>query len=203
MALVLAYDELPEGSDIRREMREEGVRIMLPSGGIPESMKLLMYRDSAVKAALVSGGILIILGTLTMMSRQVRILRLSQLEWWLAIVAAVIVAIALFGLVWRHLASAGIEAVLIARRQATALEMNEQRLIIEQTGAIPISATITADELKGMRIERDFQDGYPLPVIEIKRRSGETIRIARGRSEFELCWIINSINAVLAKPVEP
>jgi hypothetical protein len=176
---------------------------MLPSGGIPESMKLLMYRDSAVKAALVSGGILIILGTLTMMSRQVRILRLSQLEWWLAIVAAVIVAIALFGLVWRHLASAGIEAVLIARRQATALEMNEQRLIIEQTGAIPISATITADELKGMRIERDFQDGYPLPVIEIKRRSGETIRIARGRSEFELCWIIKSINAVLAKPVEP
>jgi hypothetical protein len=195
VAVVLAYDDLPPGSDIRRESRDGGVTIIIPAGDVPDAIKRrLAYATLPVAAALTTASLAMLIAVLW---TRLRTLRLIGYEWPIAWGLAIVVTAALLALIWRVLTTARIDAMRIARRQTTILDINAHRILLEETG--PLRTASHSFELNSsvrIRIVPRLDDGALLPVIEVQHKSDPPLLLARGRENYELQWIVRTIHAL-------
>src|SRR5437764_287535 len=60
--LPLDYDELPPGSDLRREFRDGGVRLTVAAGELNREERLRLARGAVVRAAAQAGGVAVVRG---------------------------------------------------------------------------------------------------------------------------------------------
>jgi len=132
MAIVLAYDDLPPGSDIRREFCDGGVKLTIPSGSVPRDLRRRVFRSAVIPAAAITSAIavLCISGVWIFFVPE----RLEAELMPLALALTGVVTVAGFTLIWRVLALSMIGVLEQARRQTTVLYADRERLLVESDG---------------------------------------------------------------------
>jgi len=200
MAIVLAYDDLPPGSDIRREFCDGGVKLTIPSGSVPHDLRRRVFRSAVIPAAAITSAIavLCISGVWIFFVPE----RLEAELMPLALALTGVVTVAGFTLIWRVLALSMIGVLEQARRQTTVLYADRERLLVESDGQMgTTSRRLAPEQIREIRIGRQWFYDAAFPAIEIAA-GAESLLIAPGRDEREARWIIRSLQAVL-KRVEP
>lgn len=196
----LAYDELPEGSDVRREYDGAGgVTITAPAGELPPGIRRLLLWDAAVTGAgaglmmAIPLGILLAYGT-----RTGRILADPRLRPAALIVLGVFIA-GFFLFVWFCEYANKALSFTEARMDATVLHANGTRLLVESfRGETPRSLQLPVTEIQSLAVVREFLTGGPgdrrVPCMKFRLHDGSDIRVLGGRHEAELRWVAGAIS---------
>ena len=204
----LAYDDLPPGSDIRREYEGDGaarqVRILVPAGEPPPPAVRVAMFDSFASGARSSWALL--LGALLLFAIGLRNNRVSgvPLAWaWLffAIFCGALVLL----VAWVRYGLA-LDAIRAGRQQMTVLAATPQRLLIETMGPFGIASyDLARERVGGLTIARGvMRDDRNLPRrvlhVALALTDGRTILILPGRDERELQWIVAAVRQVMGMP---
>ena len=131
----LTYDELPSGSDVRREFggagSDGGVTITVPGGETPPAVQRAESRAAMVRAAVVSAVLAAMLAMAAFAAYQENLRRLdSSLKVGAALLAGTF-GVGLFLLAWRVERGARLDALAQARRQSTVLHADGGALRVE------------------------------------------------------------------------
>jgi hypothetical protein len=191
---VLAYDELPDGSDIQREYINGGVQIKIPGGDLPPAVRERLINQTKILAALVSLPILaaaLLLGCF--------LFDLRRLDSSLGIVACIlfgVIAWALVQLIWRLQFRAWSECIERFRRQSTVIFADSNRLLIESAGPLGESSyEIAIGDIQRIGIGLDDRWRHPWMALGLRFRfvNGPPIFILPGRDTSELKSITRSL----------
>ena len=195
----LAYDDLPPGSDLRRESSAGGLTVIVPAGDVPQGMCRAASSAAMLWAAAVSApllGLLVAAGSLAYWDN------LRRMEPALRAGAEVLFAafaLGLFALIWRTRRDAHLEALARGRRQSTVLHVTPLRLLIETTGPYgDASYDLPRDQVRSLDVCR-FQAGdawgatVALPWVVITLTDGTSIRLLPGRDQIELRWVAGAV----------
>ncbi len=204
--VLLAYDDLPPGSDIRREYHGELVTITVPAGEPPAAA-----RRTVAQAALVSGAIsswAFLLLALLVFAYFVRMNRVTgvPLNWAVAFFA--IFCTAIVALVSWVRYGMKLEDLQAGRRQATVMAITPRRLVVETDG--PFGNTgheIPGDQLISVSIRQDVTrdaDGRSrkLDGLVIELAGGRRIALLPGRDRTELRWVARAIGRATGVSVD-
>ena len=195
--MLLAYDDLPPGSDIRREYHGELVKITVPAGEPPPAAK-----RAVVHAALVSGAVsswAFLLLAFVVFAYFVRINRIVgvPLTWAIAFFAVFCTAIVALVAWVRY--GMKLEDLQAGRRQATVMAITPQRLVVETTGPFAVAGhEISAEQLVGVSIGpgalRDA-DGRSrrLDRLLLQLAGGRGVALLPGRDPTELRWVARAM----------
>jgi hypothetical protein len=205
--VLLAYDDLPPGSDIRREYADDGglVKITAPAGEAPAGA-----RRAAAQAALVSGAVsswAILLLTFVVFAYFVRINRVSgtPLTWAIAFFA--IFCTAIVGLVAWVRFGIKLEDLQAGRRQTTVIAVTRDRLLVETTGPFGIAGyDLPRHRLVAVAVARELlRDadgrGRRLEHLQLRLAGGHHIWFLPGRDRGELTWVARAIGRTMNVPV--
>ena len=207
--LLLHYDELPSGSDVRREFSSDGVTITVPASE-PTAAALRGASAEAMLFAGAAGAGAALVGV----SVGLAVVEVSRLDAAVRLFAAVLVGVIVLGVVgllWRGRYAARVDVLGEARRQATVLHARADRLLVESAGPLgAASHDLAAAAITGLQVRRDrLPDprgrGGDLPVACLSvftTTDGEPLRLLAGRDESELRWIAAALGQALGKPVE-
>jgi hypothetical protein len=203
---VLAYDDLPPGSDIRREYHGELVKITVPAGEPPAAA-----RRAVAQAALVSGAIsswAFLLLALVVFAYFVRMNRVigAPLTWAVAFFA--IFCTAIVALVSWVRYRMKLEDVQAGRRQATVMAITPQRLVVETTGPFGSAGhELHGDQIFGVKVRSGtFREargrGRKLDGLVIQLAGGRRVSLLPGRDATELRWVARAIGRAMGTAVQ-
>jgi hypothetical protein len=192
MAVVLTYDDLPPGSDIRREIREGAMMIVIPPYEVTVSVRREAYRATALRAAVFTATILIVgIVCISTLLRGAWVARQWDL---LSLALFCVVAAMTFALVWRALALMRIQVIELLGGQSTLIDADRERLLLESDGPDgPISRRIGNSEVLEVRIVSLEHPGVVVYAVGIVIGKEKPILIASGRSHGELRWIARAL----------
>lgn len=199
---VLPYDDLPPGSDIRREYRGELVKITVPAGEPPAPAKRAVAQAAIVSGAISSWALLLL--ALLVFAYFVRMNRIGgePLTWAVAFFAVFCTAIVAL-VAWVRFGMK-LEDLQAGRRQATVIAVTPQRLMIETSGPFG-SAGHDIDQASLMRVSIDRallrdQDGRGrrLEHLQLQLAGGKRVRILPGRDRTELRWVAHALGRTMA-----
>ncbi len=203
--ITLSYDDLPPGSDIRREYHGELVTITVPAGEPPAAA-----RRAVAQAALVSGAIsswALLLLALLVFAYFVRMNRVTgvPLNWAVAFFA--IFCTAIVALVSWVRYGMKLEDLQAGRRQGTVMAITPRRLMVETDG--PFGSTgheMPGDQIISVSIRQDVMrdaDGRSrkLDGLVIQLAGGRRIALLPGRDRTELRWVGRAIGRTMGVSV--
>lgn len=201
--LTLSYDDLPAGSDIRRDYGPDGrsVRIVVPAGEPPASVVRATAQAAAVSGALLSaaalGGFLAVF-VYFVRTNDIAGLALRWAVGFFAIFCTAIVAL----VAWVRYGML-LEALQAGRRQATVMAITPAGLLIETSGPFGAGGhDIDAERVRDVRVERTWlRDGRGINrrvnVVAIYLTNGRRVRLLPGRDRNELQWVATTMRRLL------
>jgi hypothetical protein len=200
VAVVLAYDELPEGSDISREFREDGVTLIIPAGQLAAAGRRRAYALAINPAAMISLQALGFAFAITWFA----FLRFSyppQVLLPVIIALLCIITAAVFALVLRALGMSRVHAIENARQQSTVINATKERLAIESAGPVgAISTSVPRDQIEWLDLATQPHRGIALAAVRVMLSKKRVISIGLGRDELELRWVVRILRNTLAIP---
>jgi hypothetical protein len=189
----LSYDELPEGSELRREYDGlGGVTIAAPAGELPPSVRRSIGRAGLFPASLAFGLCVIVVGAALFYAA--RINRLDPNLRAAAIITLAVLGGGVFLFVWLTHYSMQAYALLDARRQSTILHANARRLLIETTSpAGAKSVELDAESIESITVTPAALDpmrpSVPVPCLKLVLRDGTSHLLLGGHHLAELEWV--------------
>jgi hypothetical protein len=204
--LQLAYDDLPPGSDVRREYGADGsVRIIVPAGDVPGPV-----RRAAGHRALVTGAgyaAPVLMGSLAVFVYFVRANRVAgvPLAWAVAFFGIFCTAIvALVAWVRYQMLT---EAAQAGRRQATILVASRARLLVETSGPFGVAGyDLPRDRVAsvwfgswGRMTDRAGREQRTTHLL-IGLSDHMAVKLLPGRDVEELRWVAGAIAQALGLP---
>ena len=201
-APTLAYDDLPPGSDVRREYRPDGsLLITVPAGEVPTPLRRTAAHEAAVSGALLSAAILLVVfGVFVYFVQRNRIGGVA-LAWAIAfftIFCAAIVAL----VAWVRY-RIRVEALEAGRQQATVLAVSADRLVAETRGPFGVAGyDLPGNRIAGLEVRRSWiTDGRGqrarLPHLELVLGGNRSVVLMPGRDAAELRWIAGTVRQQL------
>jgi hypothetical protein len=196
----LAYDELPEGSDLRRVYDGSGgVTIAAPAGDLSPAVRRSASRAGIAAAALVSGGALLVGGLVVGTSRIDPSLRVA------AALSLGVLGAGVFLLVWWVLYTARKYILSDLRQQSTILHADRGRLLVETSG--PLGARsfelnahdILSVEVLAQRLGSAASAGA-IPRLRLRMRDGTDMPLLPGRHAAELHWVAATLSETTGVP---
>jgi len=206
---VLVYDDLPPGSDLRREYHpssgESGttVTITVPGGEIPPDLRRRESGTAMVRAAAVAAVLVLILGFAAF---GVYRNNLRRLDPWLRLGAqglAIAFTLGLFVLIWRIDRDARLDSLGKARRQSTVLHADGRELLVETAGPYgQASHRLAGERVRGFGVARVVSHDAgllmsALPWLVIHLDDGPSLHLLPGREAAEIQWVIVSVQRAL------
>ena len=195
---VLAYDDLPPGSDIRREYHGELVKITVPAGEPPAAAKRAVAQAALISGAISSWAFLLL--AFVVFAYFVRMNRIigAPLNWAIAFFAVFCTAIVAL-VSWVRFGMK-LEDLQAGRRQATVIAITPQRLVVETAGPfVVIGHEITSEQLVGASIGPDAMrdvDGRArkLDRLLLQLAGGRRVALLPGRDRTELRWVARAMS---------
>jgi hypothetical protein len=204
----LAYDDLPPGSDIRREYSGDGdareVKIIVPAGEPPPAAMKVALFDSFASGARASWALLLL--SLLLFSIGLRNNRITGVPLaWAWLFFAVFCAALVLLVVWVRYGMM-LDAIRAGREQMTVLAATPTRLLIETAGPFGVAGyDFSRDKLAAITIRRGvLRDDRNLPRrvvhVAIATTDGRTIAMLPGRDARELQWVCATVRATMKLP---
>ena len=195
--LPLAYDDLPPGSDIRREYVGDGdareVKIIVPAGAPPPAAVKAVLFDAFASGARASWALLLLALMLFFMG--IRNNRISGVALtWAWFFFGVFCAALVLLVAWVRYGMM-LESLRIGREQLTVLAVTPARLLIETAGPFGVASYDFAREkiariTVGHSVLRDDRNlSRRVSTVAIALVDGRTILMLPGRDERELRWV--------------
>jgi hypothetical protein len=206
---VLSYDDLPPGSDLRREYHaspgEPGavVTITVPGGSLPPEAARKESRAAMVRAVAVAAVLALVLGFAAYGVYGDNVRRLDPRLRLAAQALAVAFTFCLFLLLWRIDRDARLDAHAKGRRQSTVLHANHQGLLIETAGPFgQASHRLAGERIRKFSVERLAAEdaglvSLALPWLVVHLDDGASVRLLPGREAAEIRWVVASIQKAL------
>jgi hypothetical protein len=187
-APLLAYDDLPPGSDLCREFTANGVTITAACEA-PSSRAIRWARRRAVPpAARDTTALLALLGLwIWLMAPPQPIRSLAPAVYPLL----GLLAGSIFLLAWQGRSAQSIDALRIARRQATLIAADAQMLRIESEGPFGAqSHSLAATSIRGLNVQQQDRPWFTMDrrVLRVTLEDGRCIDLLAGRDDSELAW---------------
>ena len=203
--LPLSYDDLPPGSDIRRDISdddERSVYLTVPAtADLPPAVTKQALIDAVMSSLPLS--VVLLVASLGVFAAGLRINGISgpTLPWAWAFFATF--CMALVGLVvWVRFGVLS-DAARLGREQATVLAATRNRLLIETTGPFGVASyDLPAQNVRALTVARsavadDRNHARRLWHLVIGLSDGRRIVILPGRDERELRWVRGTVGQVL------
>ena len=212
----LSYDDLPPGSDIRREYTGSGsgggdgagddggvreVKIVVPAGEPPPAAMKVALFDSFASGARSSWALLLLSFLLFYTGLRNNRVGGVSLAWAWGFFAIFCGALVLL-IAWVRYGMT-LDAIRAGREQMTVLAATPNRLLIETTGPFGIAGyDFPRDNIATLTIRRSVlrdDRNMPRPVLHlaISLRDGRTICILPGRDARELRWVCTSLEQAM------
>jgi hypothetical protein len=206
--LPLSYDDLPPGSDIRRDFSDEGgdrdrsVYLTVPATAEPPPAVM----KQVVLDALVSSlplNVVLLIASYVAFAAGLRINHIAgpTVPWAWGFFA--LFCLALVALVAWVRYGVLADAIRLGREQATVLAATPQRLLIETTGPFGVASyDLTAERVRQLTPGRgplrdDRGTNRRVWHLAIALADGRTILVLPARDERELRWISGTVGRVL------
>jgi hypothetical protein len=199
--LPLAYDDLPPGSDIRRERAPGMVRIVVPAGEPSRAAMQQTLRDALAWGSIASILLLLIASYAFRISIAVQRISGGQLLWAWAFFA--LFCAALVALVSWVRYGVMADALRAGRRQSTIIAATPTRLMIETTGPFgDASHDLPADQIRRIQIDRsrpldDLGQRRSVRHLTLRLSDARTIRLLPARDRAELACVAAMIGQAL------
>jgi hypothetical protein len=193
-APLLAYDDLPPGSDLGREFTAEGV-VITAARAAPSARAIRWARRRAAgRAARDTAALLALVGLwLWLMAPPQPIRSLTAVVYPLV----GLLAASIFLLAWQGRSAQCIDALRIARRQATVIVADAERLRIETEGPFgALSESVEAARVGAVevaQIEGKAWFAMDRSVLRVTLVDGRALDLLRGRDESELAWVASML----------
>ena len=197
--LPLAYDELPPGSDIRREYGPGGaVTITAPAGEPSAAVRRAAAQRAGVSGAVVCGvalGVGVILGVGLLDS----VRRLDSGSRLLALAMFTVFCGGVFLLAWNVLYANRLNVLGEARREAAVLHADGYRLLVETAGPKGVeSLDLSIADVQSMTVSTGAgwasdSNVESVPCLRVMLQSGRLLRLLSGRHETELRWVAAAV----------
>ena len=195
----LAYDELPSGSDVRREYGSDGaVTIAAPAGEPSAAARRAAAQGTGVSSAALCGAVM-----LGLMWVGVTSFGIGRLEVWARSLAGVLFAVVwggVFLLAWKARYADRLDLLARARRESALLHATPWRLIIEKAGQGGLrSFDLPAGRVKGLRVVGEPVGGdgagsaESVPCLRVELTDGSAVYVMHGRHEVELQWVASTL----------
>ena len=206
---VLSYDDLPPGSDLRREYHptsgERGafVTITVPGGDVPANVRVKESRAAMVRAAAVTAVLVLLLAAAVVAAYHDNLRRLNPGLRAGAQVSAVAISVCLFLLLWRMDRDARLDALGKARRQSTVLHADGRGLLVETAGPFgPASHRLSGARIRGFGIRHVLSHDAGLLMVTLRwlvvhLNDGPSIHLLPGREAAEIRWVVLSLQKAL------
>lgn len=198
VAPALTYDELPEGSELRREYDGRGgVTITAPAGGLPVSVRRAISRAGLLPASLAMGLCVLVVGSIVLTAmRSNRVDPSLRTAAWMTLG---VLSGGVFLLVWLTHSLKLSHALADARRQATVLHADRAGLLIEMSGPPSgQSLEIASDRIRSLQIVHAPADlmrrGAPVPCLRLGLRDGTGVDLLAGHHVGELWWVATMLS---------
>ena len=206
---VLSYDDLPPGSDLRREYDPSAndpaavVTIIVPGGAVPADVRRKESRAALVRAAWLAAVLVLILGFAAYVAYRDNVRRLDPGLRLGAQALAIAFTLCLFLLLWRIDRDVRLDALGRARLQATILHANHQELLIETSGPFgQASHRLARDKVRGFTVEHFAPAEASLVAVALRwlvvhLDDGSSVRLLPGREAAEIRWVVLSLQKAL------
>lgn len=203
-AVALAYDELPEGSELRREFDGRGgLQITAPAGEPPESMRRYVGHAGLLPASVAFGVCVAVGGPLVL--EQILTNRIDPELRSAALLALGVLATGVFLFVWLTRRAALSHAVAEARRRSSVLHADAERLLVEV--AAPSgddspgeSLDLPVAQLWGLKVAvaalDPARESTAVPCLRLFLTDGTTHLLLGGHHPMELAWVAGSVSEV-------
>jgi len=203
--VLLSYDDLPPGSDIRREYHGDLVRITVPAGEPPAAAKRAVAQAALISGAVSSWAFLLL--AFVVFAYFVRMNRIigAPLNWAIAFFAVFCTAIVALVAWVRY--GMKLEDLQAGRRQATVIAITPLRLVVETTGPFGVDGyEVPSNQLVDVSIERAIvrdRDGRGrrLERMQLLLAGGRRIALLPGRDRLELTWVARAIGRTMGASV--
>lgn len=197
-APALVYDDLPEGSELRREYDGRGgVTIMAPAGELPISVRRAVDRAGLFPASVAMALCVLVVGSIVLTA-----MRSNRLDPSLRTAAWVTLGVmsgGVFLLVWLTHSVKLCHALADARRQATVLHADRAGLLIEISSPPSYrSLDIASDAIRSLQIVYTPADparpAAPVPCLRLELRDGTSQDLLAGHHVGELRWVAAALS---------
>lgn len=201
---LLAYDDLPPGSDVRREYEGEAVRITVPAGEPPAAVVRQAALDALASGAVASWPLLALCFVTFMFGLRANRIAGAPLAWAWAFFAVVCAALVLLVSWVRY--GVMLDAIRAGRRQATVIAATPRRLRVETNGPFGAGGyDFPADRITRLLARRGtIKDnrghGQRVWHLALALRDGRTILLLPGRDRRELRAIELALGRTLGLP---
>lgn len=196
----LQYDDLPEGSLLRRQCEGNGgVTITAPRvAELPLAVRRTLTWNTALSAAYACATVATILGVILLVL--VRMHRLDPRLRLAAVVTTGVLVAGIFLFAWSCEYSLRASAFSYARRVSTVLYADAQRVLVETAlYDEPHSVGVRVADVAALRVVREPPAGAaelrPVPCLKLVRHDGTWVHLLEGYMEAELCWAASAIRS--------
>jgi hypothetical protein len=195
-AETLAYDDLPPGSDIRREYDGHSLQITVPAGEPPAAVIKQAAYDALARGAASSWALLLLAFVAFYFGVRANRISGAALVWaWMLFAVfcgalVMLVAWIRFGLL--------VDAIRAGRRQATLIAATRERLLIETAGPFgTMSIDLPRERVGGVRsasgaVRDQNERSHRVSFLRI----GDTVLLP-GRERREIEWVAAALRNVL------
>ena len=200
----LAYDELPEGSALRREYDGRGgVTITAPAGELPPSVRRSIAREGLVPASFALAACVVLVGLILFFAARSN--RLDPALRTAAVVTLGVLGGGVFLFVWLAHYAMLADAMSLARRQSTVLHADARRILVETKGpAGEESLEVPAESLQSFQVSCAIVDtvrrSAPVPCLQVNLRSDIGPFLLGGHHVAELRWVAATLAEVTGAP---
>jgi hypothetical protein len=193
--VALAYDELPAGSDLRREYRGDGaVTITSPAGEPSTAVRRSAAQRQALASALFT--CVVMAGSLWALWPQFTRLDAALRATVLGLLVVVIGGV--FLLAWRVWYGADLDLLTKARREAVVLHADARGLLVEIAGPLgDRSIEVPANSLGRISVVGWRLGAVVIPHLKLEQHGEPTLLLFAGRHRGELDWIAATLRQVL------
>ena len=191
--LPLAYDELPVGSDLRREYSADGAVTITAPAGEPSGAA---RRAAAHSTGLSTAALCILMLVLLVWPALPLVERVRRLDAGLRPVVMVLLALfvgGVFLLVWKVRYGAWLDRMAEARREAVVLHADRRRLLIEIAGPRgEQSFDLPVERVRCIRVGGAGR-AAPMAMLNVELTGGSTLGLLAGRHRAELSWMASTL----------
>ena len=206
---VLAYDDLPPGSDIRRELLPGQVKITVPAGGPSPVVRRQTLHAALASGAAASWALLLLAFVAFMIGLRANRIAGPALVWAWAFFAVFCSALVLL-VAWVRYGMM-LDALRAGRRQTTIIVATAERLLSETAGPFGVASyDFPAASLRRLSVTRGvLRDDLAQPRrvwrLAIHLTDGRTFYLLPGRDRRELEWTVAILTRTLGlpRPEEP
>jgi hypothetical protein len=203
----LAYDDLPEGSTLRREFDGQGGVIIVAAAGEVSAASRRWVAGAALLPACAACAVCALAGGLILHTA----IRANRVDPSLRVAAFVTLGVLaggffLFGW-WGEYASRT-RAMAEARRQSTVLHANPLRLLVEREGAVPPSIEVATSDIRSILVllEPVTSAGQlrspRVPFVQLRAGNGSILLLLGGHHPAELRWVVAALAEAMGVRVD-